>query len=85
MPLALASARQLRRAFAHLRHRAGRRGQRLGVDGLDRVDHDDRGLLGVERREDLLELDLGQHAHLRGVRGRAGARAARPARRSPRR
>ena len=38
MPLALASARQLRRALAHLRDRAGRRGQRLAVDGLDRVD-----------------------------------------------
>ena len=34
----LGEARQLRRAFAHLGHAARRRFQRLGVDGLDRVD-----------------------------------------------
>ena len=50
MPARLGEARELRRAFAHLRHRAGRRGQRLGVDGLDRIDHRDVGLLGLERR-----------------------------------
>ena len=38
VPLDLASARELRGALAHLGHRAGRRGQRLGVDGLDRID-----------------------------------------------
>ena len=73
VPLALASARQLRRALAHLRDRAGRRRQRLAVDGLDRIDHRDRRLLGLERRQDLLELDLGQHAH----RARAEAEPAR--------
>ena len=37
----LGEARELRRAFAHLRDRAGRRGERVGVDGLDRIDHRD--------------------------------------------
>ena len=63
VPVLLASACQLRRAFAHLGDRAGRRRQRVAVDGLDRIDHADRRLLGVYRRDDLLELDLGQHAH----------------------
>ena len=34
--------------------------QRLGVGGLDRVDDDDLGRLGADRRDDRLELDLGQ-------------------------
>ena len=56
----LGEPRQLRRAFAHLRHAAGRRLQRLRVDGLDRVDDDDLGLRRVDRRDDRLELHLGQ-------------------------
>ena len=63
----LGGARQLRRAFAHLRHRAGRGGELVGVERLDRVDHAEGRALGLERGEDLLELDLGQHAHLRAV------------------
>ena len=38
----------------------GRGLQRLGIDGLDRIHHRDRGLLLRERGQDLLELDLGQ-------------------------
>ena len=49
MPLDLASARQLRRAFAHLRDRAGRRLQRVRVERLDRIDHRDRRLLRLQR------------------------------------
>ena len=37
----LGEARQLRRAFAHLRDPAGRRRERLRVDRLDRIDDDD--------------------------------------------
>ena len=42
----LGGARELRRALAHLRHRARRRGELVGVHGLDRVDHRHRRLLG---------------------------------------
>ena len=38
----LGRARQVGRAFAHLRHRAGRRRELVGIHGLDRVDHRDR-------------------------------------------
>ena len=65
----LGEAREVRRAFAHLRHRAGRRGELVGIDGLDRIDHRDRRARGVERGQDLLQLDLGQHLHLRAARG----------------
>ena len=41
VPLRLGVARELRRALAHLRHRAGRRLQRLGPQRLDRIDHRD--------------------------------------------
>ena len=56
----LGEARQLRRAFAHLRDAARRRRQRLGVDGLDRIDDDDLGRRRVDRRDDRLELHFGQ-------------------------
>ena len=42
----LGGAREVGRAFAHLRHRAGRGGELVGVDGLDRIDHGHRGLSG---------------------------------------
>ena len=58
----LREPRQLRRAFAHLRDAARRRGQRFGVRGLDRVDDDDFRRLGGDGRDDRFELDLGQHA-----------------------
>ena len=41
MPGALGVARELRRALAHLRDRAGRRLQRLGPQRLDRIDDRD--------------------------------------------
>ncbi len=84
-PARLGGARQLRRALAHLRDRAGRRRERLAVDGLDRIDHRDRGLLARERRQDLLETGSRQAPAPRSRRDRAGASAAPPARRSPRR
>jgi hypothetical protein len=55
---ALRDARQLRGALADLRDRTGCRGQRIRIQRLDRVDHRDLGLLGLERRRDALELDL---------------------------
>ena len=63
----LGMARELRRAFAHLRHRARRRGQLLGVQRLDRIDDAEVRRLGLQREQDLLQLDLGQHAHLLAV------------------
>ena len=60
-------ARQVRGAFAHLRDRARRRAELIGVDGLDRIDDRDSRPLDVERREDLLELDLGLHPNPRSV------------------
>jgi len=57
----LGVARQLRGAFAHLRHRAGGGGQRLGIHGLDRVDHGDVGLEVGELREDGFQPDFRQH------------------------
>ncbi|MNN02734.1 hypothetical protein D3C81_1154020 [compost metagenome] len=62
---ALGDARQLRRALAHLRDRARRRGQRLRVERLDRVDHRHFRLLGFERGLDLLELDFGEQPQRR--------------------
>ena len=43
----LGDARELRRAFAHLRDRAGRGGQRFGINGLDRIDDGDFGPCSV--------------------------------------
>jgi hypothetical protein len=58
----------------------------VGIHRLDRVDHAEGRLLGLQRGEDLLQLDLGQHPHLRvAVQARGGARAAPPGRRFPRR
>ena len=59
--------RQLRRAFAHLRHRAGRRTERLGIHGLDRVDHRDLGLVFGQRVQDFFELDFGLQLEVLGV------------------
>ena len=49
---------ELRRAFAHLRHASGRRFQRFGVHGLDRIDDDHLGLSRPYRADDRFELDL---------------------------
>jgi hypothetical protein len=59
----LGEARQLRRAFAHLRHRAGGRLQRVRPDGLDRVDHRDCGAQLDQGGKDFFQVDLGQQLH----------------------
>ena len=64
---ALGQARQLRRAFAHLRHRARRGSQLVGIHGLDRIDHHDVRRLPAATRPDLLQLDFRQQTHLRAV------------------
>ena len=40
-------ARQVRRAFAHLRDRTRRRSELVGIHGLNRVDDGNRGLCGL--------------------------------------
>ncbi len=55
----LGDARQLRRAFAHLRHRAGRRTEGVGIHGLDRIDDGDFRLVLGQRAEDFFQLDFG--------------------------
>ena len=67
MPALLGQARQLRRAFAHLRHRTGRRLKRVRPQRLDRVDHRDLRLFGLQRGQNLLEIDLGQQLQRAGV------------------
>ena len=57
----------MRGTLAHLRHRSGRRREFAGIQRLDRIDHDDRGLLLPDRRDDAFERDLRQQSHLRGV------------------
>ncbi len=61
----LREPRELRRALADLRDAARRRGERLGVRGLDRVDDDDLGGFLADRRDDRLELDFGEQRHRR--------------------
>jgi len=62
---ALGGARQLGGALAHLRHRAGGRGQLVAVDRLDRVDHADGGLFVRQRGQYLFELNFRQYPHTR--------------------
>ncbi|OIQ69112.1 hypothetical protein GALL_492900 [mine drainage metagenome] len=57
-------ARQVGRAFAYLRDRSRRGRELVGIERLDRVDHAERRLLGLQRGEDALQLDLGLHPHL---------------------
>jgi hypothetical protein len=54
----------------------GAEGELVGVDGLDRVDDAEGRRLGLHRGGDLLELDLGQHAHRVPGRPRRRARSA---------
>ncbi len=71
---ALGVARELRRALAYLRHRAGRRLQCFGPHRLDRVDHGDTRPRRLQRREDALELGLGEQAQaFHGQREAPGA------------
>jgi len=56
----LGQACQLRRAFAYLTDRARRRTELLRPQRLDRVDHRHPWRRGLQRRQDLLEIDLGQ-------------------------
>ena len=71
----LGDARELRRALAHLRDRAGRRGQRFGIDRLDRVDHGDIGPLAVDGRLDFFELDFREQSQLARLRARLEQRS----------
>jgi hypothetical protein len=61
----LREPRELRRAFAHLRHAARRGRESFRVRGLDRVDHHDFGRFRRDRRDDRFELHLGQHRYRR--------------------
>ena len=60
----LGKTRQVRRAFAHLCHAARRAAQRIAIDGLDRVDHRHLRLFGLQRAQNLFQLDFGQYPHL---------------------
>jgi serine/threonine-protein kinase len=75
-PALLGQAREMRRAFAHLCHRSGRRGERAGIERLDGIDDGHARFRGRDRRLDLLQLDLGEKPHLGGVQAQA-ARAKR--------
>jgi hypothetical protein len=57
--LLLGHAQQLRRALAHLAHAAGGRGQRVGVDGLDRIDHHQPRPELADVLQDRFEVGLG--------------------------
>ena len=54
-------------AFAHLTHAAGRRVERVRGDGLYRVDHENRGLHGVDVVHDVLEGCLADDEHVVGA------------------
>ena len=56
----LGKSRQLRGTLSDLRNAPRCRLERLGVNGLDRVDHDNVRSLGANRADDSLELDFGQ-------------------------
>ena len=57
---ALGVAHELRGGLAELAHRAGGAGQRLAVEGLDRVDHEHPRRLDLGRLQDPLDPGLGQ-------------------------
>ena len=63
----LGRARQLRRAFAHLRHGTGRRAERVGIHGLDRIDHHHFRLQVGQGAEDFFQLDLGLQFEFLGI------------------
>ena len=54
----LGIADEVLRDGTHLRHRAGRALHRVRPQRLDRVDDADRGVRGIERRQDVLEARL---------------------------
>ena len=60
--------------LAHLADRAGRAAEVGGVQRLDGVDDADLGALGAQRREDRVEVGLGEHGDLE----RAGASRRQP-------
>ena len=68
---AFGEARELRRALAHLRHRAGRGLQRFRPERLDGIDHRDAGPRRLQRPEHALELRLGRDANTCGVEPQA--------------
>ena len=53
--------------FAHLCHRAGCRGQLLRIDGLNRVNHCNVGLHGIQGAEDFVQGNFCQDLDLRAV------------------
>ena len=66
----------MRRALAHLRHRAGGRGQLIGIDSLYRVDHRNIGLICLQRGENFFQANFSQHLDL-GVEQPQAARTQR--------
>jgi hypothetical protein len=64
-------ARELGRALAHLRHRAGGGRELLAVHGLNGVDHAHRGPLGVDGGQNLFHRNFGQHPHLAAIQPQA--------------
>ena len=72
-------------AAAHLRDGAGRRFDRLGPHGLDRIDDGEgRGLALREGGDDVLDIGLGGELDRRARRGRGARRAGAPAPPPPR-
>ncbi len=67
----LGGACQVRRAFAHLRHRTRGRGELVGIHRLNRVNHRNRGLGGFEGGQNFLQLDFSQHLDLRALQPQA--------------
>jgi len=63
--------RELGCAFTDLGHRAGRGTELVGVHRLDGIDDGDRRPFGIERGQDLLELDLGLDLDLRAFDAQA--------------
>ncbi len=63
----LGQPRELRRAFAHLRHRSRRRCEFAAVERLDGIDDGDGGLLFRHRGLDGFEADFGQQVDVAGL------------------
>ena len=68
---ALGQARELRRAFAHLRHRAGRGSELFGIHGLDGVDHHHVRLFVRDGGLDFFQLDFRQQMHFARIQRKA--------------
>ena len=66
-PAGLGTPGQVGGTLAHLRHRAGCRGELVRIHGLNGVDHGYVGLQRIDGGEYLVELNLGQHLDLAGI------------------